>query len=233
MKNSKILNIVIITQAKSNYYLKKIIKIIKNNCQDKIFILRNKITKHYIKKKKINFLISFHNPFIIKKKILQNLNYNCINFHASFLPKNRGMYPILWTAYNSEQFAVTIHKINEKIDDGEYLYQKKIFVKKSCTLKKAYDIHEIELIKGFKQIIKKIRNQIIRNNRIELKCNNLKMNNSLNYLKNNSLNYLKESKLLISLLPKKWETTIKEVGLLAQSKKNKFNKSQVIFRKRN
>ena len=211
MKNNKILNIVIISQAKNILYLKKLVKIIKNNSQDKIFILKKKITINYIKKKKINFIISFHNPFIIRKKILQILKYNCINFHASFLPKNRGMYPILWTAYKSEQFAVTIHKINEKIDDGEYLYQKKIFIKKSSTLKKAYAAHEIKLIKGFKKIYKKIRNQIIRNNRIQFKYNNIK--------KNNSINYLKESKLLISLLPKKWETTIKEVGLLAKEKK--------------
>jgi len=219
------LNIVIITQAKSNFYLKQIVKFLKNNSQDKVFILKKKKTKNYIKKKKINFLVSFHNPFIIKKKILQILNYNCINFHSSFLPKNKGVYPILWTAYKSEQFAVTIHKINEKIDDGECLYQKKIFIKKSCTLKKAYDIHEILLIKGFKKIYKRIRNQIIINNRIHLKYINLKMNSSVNYLK--------KSKFLISLLPKKWETTIKEVGLLAKLRKISFNKSQVIFRTRN
>jgi folate-dependent phosphoribosylglycinamide formyltransferase PurN len=49
-----------------------------------------------------------------------------------------------------------IHKINEKIDDGKYLFQKKITnIKKNFTLKKIYKIHEHTLLIGFKKIYKK------------------------------------------------------------------------------
>jgi hypothetical protein len=57
-------------QQKNNFYLKKILEIIKFYKNDKVFVLRKNVNLNFLKKRKINFLISFHNSFIIKKILL-------------------------------------------------------------------------------------------------------------------------------------------------------------------
>lgn len=207
------LRICLMNQQKNNFYLKKILKIIKFYKNDKVFVLKKNVNLNFFKEKKINFLISFHNGFIIKKKIIKYLNYNCINFHASLLPQNRGASPILWTAIKSQSFGVTIHKINEKIDDGKYLFQKKITnIKKNFTLKKIYKIHEYTYLNGFKKIYKKIRKDIINKGSIKI---NLKNKNNCK----GSFNYIKETNEIINLLPKKYNTKIFELKEILNIKK--------------
>jgi len=207
------LRICLMNQQKNKFYLKKILKIINFYKNDKVFVLKKNINLNFLKKQRINFLISFHNGFIIKKNIVRYLNYNCINFHASLLPQNRGASPILWTAINSQPFGVTIHKINEKIDDGKYLFQKKITnIKENFTLKKIYKIHEYTYLNGFKKIYKKIRTSIINANSIKL---NLKKKNNFK----SNFNYIKETNEIIRLLPKKYNTKIFELKKILNVKR--------------
>ena len=48
---------------------------------------------------------------------------------------------------------MTIHLVNEKIDDGQYLYQNKVNLSSNDNLKKAYHEHEKESITGLKKYI--------------------------------------------------------------------------------
>ena len=85
-------------------------------------------------KKSLDFLESL-NPDIIfsiaasqifKKDVLKLPAIGCFNIHTSKLPKNRGMMPNFWSLYNYEEdhvSAITIHKMNEKLDDGDILLQ--------------------------------------------------------------------------------------------------------------
>ncbi len=67
--------------------------------------------------------VSFKNIF--SKKFLCN-NKSIFNLHLSLLPKYRGPSPIENTILNSDKyFGYTIFKINEEIDAGPILYQKK------------------------------------------------------------------------------------------------------------
>ncbi len=64
---------------------------------------------------------------IFKKGILELPKLGCLNIHTAKLPKNRGMMPNFWSLlnYDHEPFsAITIHKMNERLDDGEILLQK-------------------------------------------------------------------------------------------------------------
>lgn len=74
----------------------------------------------------LDLIISVSSSIILKNKILNLPKYGCINIHNAKLPKNRGMMPIFWALYNSGSdpiSAITIHKMNESIDDGEILLQ--------------------------------------------------------------------------------------------------------------
>ena len=64
---------------------------------------------------------------IIPKELLECPKYKCINIHASLLPKLRGGAPIHWTIINGDKkTGITIMYMNEKMDEGDILYQKEI-----------------------------------------------------------------------------------------------------------
>ena len=58
--------------------------------------------------------------------------YGTINLHASLLPDYRGAAPINWCLINNETYTgVTIIKINNNIDCGDILMQKKVLIDKN------------------------------------------------------------------------------------------------------
>lgn len=81
-----------------------------------------------LKALEIDIIFSVAASQIFKKEILELPGLSCYNIHSSKLPKNRGMMPNFWSLYNYDQdpiSAVTIHKMNEKLDDGQILIQQK------------------------------------------------------------------------------------------------------------
>lgn len=59
---------------------------------------------------------------LIRREALKEKHY--INIHGSLLPKYRGFHSIFWAIMNGEdQLGYTIHEVNERVDDGDILYQ--------------------------------------------------------------------------------------------------------------
>ena len=55
----------------------------------------------------------------LKKPILEIPKYNCLNIHASLLPKYRGAAPINWAIMNNEEkTGITIMNMEEGLDTG-------------------------------------------------------------------------------------------------------------------
>jgi methionyl-tRNA formyltransferase len=44
----------------------------------------------------------------------------------SFLPYNRGAHPIFWAFYDENECGITIHELDEGIDTGPIIFQKKV-----------------------------------------------------------------------------------------------------------
>jgi methionyl-tRNA formyltransferase len=66
---------------------------------------------------------------IFKSDFLKNKSITYLNLHDSLLPLHKGPSPSFWVLYNDEKYTgYTIHKIVEKIDEGEIFYQEKITV---------------------------------------------------------------------------------------------------------
>ena len=64
---------------------------------------------------------------IIPKQILDCPKYGCINTHGSLLPKYRGASPIQSAIMNGEtSTGMSIMFMNEKMDEGDILYQRQI-----------------------------------------------------------------------------------------------------------
>ena len=100
--------------------------------------------------KNFDLCISFGYRKIISKKHLSIFKRKPLNLHLSYLPFNRGAHPVFWGLLENTPLGVTIHEINNKLDKGNILFQKKIKINKhENTFKTAYNIHFKELEKLF------------------------------------------------------------------------------------
>lgn len=67
---------------------------------------------------------------IIPKKILEMPKYGSLCLHPSLLPKYRGASPVQYAIMNAEkETGMTIFKMDEKIDHGPIISQKKVKIK--------------------------------------------------------------------------------------------------------
>jgi len=77
---------------------------------------------------------------ILPASVINIPSAGAINLHPSLLPKYRGAAPLEWTLINGEkETGISIIKMNEKIDTGEIILQKKIPIDENddaFTLKK-------------------------------------------------------------------------------------------------
>ncbi|MGL9682268.1 MAG: methionyl-tRNA formyltransferase [Wolbachia sp.] len=77
---------------------------------------------------------------ILPKEILNIPKYGCINIHPSLLPRWRGAAPIQHTILVGDQEAgVSIMQLNEGLDCGPVLKQKKILIEKNDNYKTLHD----------------------------------------------------------------------------------------------
>ena len=88
--------------------------------------INSKESIELINKLKVDVIFSVAASQIFKNEILDLPRLGCFNIHTSKLPKNRGMMPNFWSLYNFDKdpiSAISIHKMNEKLDDGKILVQ--------------------------------------------------------------------------------------------------------------
>ena len=96
---------------------------------------------------------------MIPKSIWQIPKYGTINLHASLLPNYRGSAPINWVIINNEDFTgVTTFFIDDKIDTGDILLQKKIKVDKKINAGELHDKLKVIGARTVKKTIKEILN---------------------------------------------------------------------------
>jgi methionyl-tRNA formyltransferase len=85
------------------------------------------------------FLVSYGYRHIISEEVLNRFPRRAINLHISYLPWNRGADPNLWSFLEDSPKGVTIHYLDEGLDTGDILIQKKIEHAPDDTLKTSYD----------------------------------------------------------------------------------------------
>jgi folate-dependent phosphoribosylglycinamide formyltransferase PurN len=79
-----------------------------------------------LKQIKIDIVLSLSSQ-IYRKKIIEQLPI--LNFHPSLLPKHKGRFPIFWALYENDQvMGMTCHRVREKIDAGEIIYQEQFSI---------------------------------------------------------------------------------------------------------
>ena len=139
--------------AVKEYALKKNIELLQpKNLKDQNFIEK-------IKKFKPDFIIVV--AFRMLPKVIWSIpKYGTINLHASLLPNYRGAAPINWALINGEKFTgVTTFFIDDEIDTGDILLQKKIKINKTDN---AEDLHN-SLSKTGSLLMHKTINRVLNN----------------------------------------------------------------------
>jgi len=79
-----------------------------------------------LKTMQLDYIVLAWWPNIIKKSVIAIPKIGVLNFHPSYLPYNRGKHYNFWTLVEETPFGVTIHFVDEGIDTGDIVFQKKI-----------------------------------------------------------------------------------------------------------
>jgi len=96
---------------------------------------------------------------IIPRDIIEAIPSGIINVHPSLLPRYRGANPIFWAIRNGEKvFGVTIHYLNERIDEGNIILQKKIQIEDHHTIVDCKKIFAKEGVILLEEVIDMINN---------------------------------------------------------------------------
>ena len=102
-------------------------------------------------------LIINQSQYIIKKNILSVPKIGVINRHNALLPKNRGRLTPFWVLYNEEKFTgVSIHFLDEKIDSGDIIVQKKFKIEDEDNFNSIVDKNYIVAKKAIIEAIEKL-----------------------------------------------------------------------------
>ena len=82
----------------------------------------------------VDLVISVACPQIFRKELLALPPMGCINVHSGPLPRYRGMLPTFWVLYEHElETAVTVHYMNERLDDGPIILQEAVPIRAGET----------------------------------------------------------------------------------------------------
>ncbi len=111
------------------YKIKKyVVAINDRNFEDKI--LKN------LKINKIQFICLAGYMKILSKKFIKNFKGKIINIHPSLLPKYKGLNTHEKVIKNKEKYTgCTVHYVNDKLDSGKIILQKKIKIFKNDNSK--------------------------------------------------------------------------------------------------
>ena len=91
--------------------------------------------REHLRVKNVEFIISISGTQFYGKKLREQTPLGIVNCHGALLPKYRGLMPSFWTLANGEKFGgVSVHYVNEKIDDGPIVVQKKYPIVKGESL---------------------------------------------------------------------------------------------------
>ena len=63
---------------------------------------------------------------IVPKEIIQIPEKGIVNLHPSYLPHNRGAHPYIWPLIEDTPAGVSVHFMNEGIDEGPVIARKKV-----------------------------------------------------------------------------------------------------------
>lgn len=114
----------------------------------------------YIKKLNPDLIVVCGYKYIIPSEIFNIPKYRTINIHPSYLPNYRGQHVVNWAIVNGEtETGITIHFIDEGIDTGDIIVQKKVPILFEDSASTLHDRIYHEAYDLLKQIFERITSE--------------------------------------------------------------------------
>ncbi len=90
---------------------------------------------NFLCEQNVDLVVSIACPQIVREDLLHCPPKGVINIHGALLPKYRGKLPSFWVLANGEEkTGVTVHYMNEELDDGPIIIQKEVPIRPGDTL---------------------------------------------------------------------------------------------------
>jgi methionyl-tRNA formyltransferase len=86
----------------------------------------------------LDYIFGIHFPYIIPAEILAIPKIGVVNLHPAFLPYNKGWHTPSWAIIERCPYGATLHFMEEALDEGDIIHQKKIDVYPIDTANSLY-----------------------------------------------------------------------------------------------
>ena len=86
----------------------------------------------------LDYIISVHFPYIVSREILLVPKYGVVNLHPAYLPYNRGWHTPTWAIIEDTPIGATLHFMDEGVDTGDIIYQRKMDISLGDTADSLY-----------------------------------------------------------------------------------------------
>jgi methionyl-tRNA formyltransferase len=87
---------------------------------------------------KPDYLICVHFPYLIPHQVLSIPTVGVLNLHPAYLPFNRGWHTPSWAILSDTPAGGTLHFMDENIDTGDIIHQKRVTIAASDTADSLY-----------------------------------------------------------------------------------------------
>ena len=121
----------------------------------------------YIKKNKIDLILSINYPKKISIKIINAAKFGGVNCHLGKLPKYAGKFPIIRALMNKEDHIyTTTHFMDKKFDTAKIIKEKKLRIFNQDIIQLYFKIHQLSLVLIMQTLevvfTKKVNKQVLR-----------------------------------------------------------------------
>lgn len=104
-------------------------------------------TEQCVKSAAADLIISHGYRHILSPAVLATTRV--VNLHISYLPWNRGAHPNFWAIYEGTPSGVTVHWVDEGVDTGPIIAQRRVEPRPDDTLASSYSRLQAEMTKLF------------------------------------------------------------------------------------
>lgn len=111
-----------------------------------------------LKRLKIDIVVLGWWPEIVKERAIRSVGFGWINLHPSLLPYGRGKHGYYWAVVEGTPFGVSIHLVDEGIDSGPILVQRRLPVEFTDTGESLYRKSADAVVQLFKESYDDIAN---------------------------------------------------------------------------
>ncbi len=99
---------------------------------------RTSESQQKLKELQLDYIIGIHFPYIIPNEVLNIPKIGFLNLHPAYLPYNRGWHTPSWAILDKTPIGATLHFMDEEIDSGDIIFQKRLEVRPEDTANSLY-----------------------------------------------------------------------------------------------